>query len=213
MSSGIIVIFVTSYIAFVSAFPAERQSCLRPVPQQCASAYRQILQTTVDAIGMPAIASKQQAIDQIRPLLDTFCTSNCLVAAAANLTCQSPQTTELNFIQTGVCGREGREFCPIVALRANISGSPFTPNCARVGVACDPSCRESLVTLQTRLGCCADSWYNNTASPAGSFLSQFTRCGVNLGKRCPPANGAGSITALCMSALLLLAVSALAIVF
>ena len=208
MSSGIILIFAT--IAFVSASPAERQSCMRPrpVPQQCASAYTQILRIVGVAISLPALLPKQ-AINLTRPQLDIFCTSDCLEPTIANLTCQGLQATG-NFILTGICGREGEEFCPIVVLRANISGSPLAPNCARVGVACDSSCRESLITLQRRLGCCAGSWYNNTGSIVRSFLSQFTRCGVNLGNRC---NGAVSITALCMSALLLLAVSALAIVF
>ena len=212
MSPRIIVILAT--IAFVSASPAERQTCLRPrpIPLECMSAYTQTLRIIGVAIAAPALVSKQQAINQTRSLLDNFCTSNCLEPAAANLTCVGQQNIA-NFVLTGICAKEGGEFCPIVALRANISGSPLTPTCARPGIACDSSCRQSLITLQTRLGCCAGSWYNNTGSIVGAFLSQFTMCGVNLGERCAPAIGAGSTTALCMSALLLFAVSALAIVF
>ena len=211
MSSGIIVIIAA--IAFVSASPnaIKRQSCPRPVPQQCVTEFTMIPRIFGGAISTPTIASKQQAIDQLRPLLGSFCTSNCLVPFAANLTCQGVQTVDiLTFTQTGICGREGGEFCLIRVIRVNSSGIPLVPNCPTAGNSCDSSCRQSLVTLQTRLGCCAARLYNTAGN---TVLPQFTRCGVNLGDRCAPATGAGTTTALCLSALLILAVSALAIVF
>ena len=198
-------------VAFVSASPVERQTCLHPISQQCLSALAQIQQIFGVALAAPPHVSVQQDIDQLKPHLDILCTSNCLKPTVANMTCQGLQAKG-NFWLTGICGREGGEFCPIVLLQVKMSGILVAPNCARVGVACNSSCRQSLITLQARLGCCAGSWYNNTGSIAISALSQFTRCGVNLGKQCAPAIGAGSTTALCMSALLLLAVSALAIV-
>ena len=188
---------------------AERQSgCPVPLPSQCVQAGLDYGRVILQILTNQSSMAPQQLRDALVPLLNTLCDSTCLSPFASNLTCLLD--LGINFTLRAVCGRNGDQFCPVGIANLIIDGINPIPTCASSG-SCSPSCRENLTTIANRLGCCAASWYTISGSPFASVGNQYRTCGVSLGSICAAA-GAGTTTPHYLSALLLFAVSALAIV-
>ena len=183
--------------------------CPVPLPSPCAQALSDYQRMVLEILANQSSMAPQQIRDALVPLLNILCDSTCLSPFASNLTCLN-QTVGIDYTRRAVCGRNGNTFCPIEFVNLVIDGINPIPTCASSG-SCSPSCRNNLTTIANRLGCCAASWFTISGSPFASVGNQYRTCGVSLGSVCAAA-GAGSTTAHYLSALLLFAASALAIV-
>ena len=92
---------------------------------------------------------------------------------------------------SNLCARsEGGDFCGTAFIQFAFDGSPATDESSCSGAvassACPSSCRTYLQTWRSRLGCCINTYINNTDFPAFALFSDFVDyrlwdlCGVSL---------------------------------
>ena len=209
MISAVIVLLATFALGSASSL-AERQSeCTTvAVPQNCTQSLADYHVRKAQILANASSITAEQSRAILVPYLNTLCGSTCLDPTLNNFRC-ARRTDIVKFVLTGPCGNNGNESCLLQFVDLAIDGiNPIQP-CPSSGT-CTSSCRNTLITIVNRLGCCAASWYANSASPYASVANQYRTCGVSLGSVCAAATGAGS-TIVHLSVMLMYVTSALAI--